>query len=176
MAVDKYLFLGANTADGFVGFYDQLADLHNLKKLYILKGGSGIGKSTFIRKFAEAFKTYDRDFLVCSGDPKSLDGVIIHTLGIGVVDGTFPHPLDPIYPGVIDEIINLGEYIDFDKVKVDKQTLKTLSQKKSAQYKKAYKHLAIARDLHHKIESFYKNAVDFDSIEKRLQAIISKHR
>ena len=172
MENDKYFFMGASTADGFVGFYNSIVDMYDLKKLYILKGGSGIGKSTFIRKFAEAF-THSKDFLVCAGDPNSLDGVIIPALGVGIIDGTHPHPVDPIYPGVVDEIINLGEYIG--SVKVDKQTLRQLSQKKAEHYKKATEHLNAAREVHHEIESFYKDAVDFESIQKVLVQLVNNH-
>ena len=175
MGTDKYLFFGANTADGFVGFFDQIAEMYSLKHLYILKGGSGIGKSTFIRKFAEAFATHNRDFLVCAGDPKSLDGVILPDLGIGIIDGTHPHPVDPIFPGVVDEIINLGEFIDKTRVTADKDTLKQLGKQKANHYKQATAHLAWAREIHYQIENFYKNAVDFDGVQKKLKQIISKH-
>ena len=175
MRADKYLFLGANTADGFVGFFNKIIDTYNLEKLYILKGGSGIGKSTFILRFADAFPKYSRDFLVCAGDPKSLDGVIIPDLKVGIIDGTFPHPVDPIYPGVVDEIIDLGKFIDPTKVTADKQTMQYLSSKKASHYKKAYAHLNSARQIHHKIESFYKDAVDFTAVQKILMKLIDHH-
>lgn len=172
MGVDKFLFLGANTADGFVGFYDKTIEMYDLKKLYILKGGSGIGKSTFIRKFAESFGNYNRDFIVCAGDPRSLDGIIIPALGIGIIDGTHPHLIDPIYPGVIDEIVNLGEHIDFNKITIDLQVLKNLQKQKALHYKRAYANLNSARQIHHQIESLYCGAVDFDGIDSKLAKII----
>jgi len=175
MGNDKNLFFGANTADGFVGFYNQIVDVYDLTKFYILKGGSGIGKSTFIRKFADAFKEYNRDFLICSGDPNSLDGVIIPALKIGIIDGTSPHVVDPKYPGVADEIVNLGEFIDFGKVTASKQVLKTLYQKKGAHYAKAFAHLSAARRVHHQIESHYARAIDFDKVNLKLAKIIMQH-
>ena len=48
-------FLGACTPQGFLSHYDSLFD--ELEQLYIIKGGSGCGKSTFMRKIgAEARK------------------------------------------------------------------------------------------------------------------------
>jgi len=175
MSSDKYLFLGCNTADGFIGFFDDIIDMYDLEKLYILKGGHGIGKSTFIRKFAEAFPKQTKDFLICAGDPKSLDGVVIPALKIAVIDGTHPHPIDPIYPGIIDEIINLGKYIDPTKVTATKQTIKDMKSKKSDHYKKAFAHLNAARLIHHKLESFYKDAVDFEGANKILVQLINDH-
>ena len=172
MVNDRNLFLGANTADGFIGFYDKIVDMYDLKKLYILKGCPGGGKSTFIRKFAEAFENHPREFLICSGDPNSLDGVIIPDLKLGIIDGTAPHTVDPKYPGVVDEIVNLGEFIDFKKVTAGRRTLKELYGKKAENYKKAYMHLAAARRIHRKIESLYKNAIDFEGINLKLSQII----
>ena len=173
MGKDIKMFAGANTPDGFVGFYRELVDMYDLKKLYILKGGSGIGKSTFIRKFAEHFPNDERLFLMCSGDPKSLDGVIISHIGVGIIDGTDPHTVDPIYPGVVDEIINLGEYIIWDKVKATREILQTLTAEKKSYYKTAFKYLARARDTHHKIEKLYNGAVDFDAVKSKLDQIVS---
>ena len=175
MGKDIKMFAGANTPDGFVGFYKELVDMYDLKKLYILKGGSGIGKSTFITKFADAFPNHEKLFLVCSGDPKSLDGVIIPHIGIGIIDGTDPHIVDPIYPGVVDEIINLGEYIIWERVKATRETLQTLTAEKKSYYKTAFKYLARARDTHHKIEKLYEDAVDFDAVQSELDKIIMKH-
>ena len=43
-----HFFLGANSAEGFYGLYDQLLDAR-LYDLIILKGTPGCGKSTFLR-------------------------------------------------------------------------------------------------------------------------------
>ena len=43
-------FAGANTADGFRGLYDGIADERRMERVYILKGGPGTWKSTLIRK------------------------------------------------------------------------------------------------------------------------------
>ena len=48
-----HFFLGANSAEGFYGLYDQLLDAR-LYDLIILKGTPGCGKSTFMRRAAAA--------------------------------------------------------------------------------------------------------------------------
>ena len=50
-----HFFLGANSAEGFYSLYDQLLDA-GLDDLLILKGGPGCGKSTFMRRIAEALE------------------------------------------------------------------------------------------------------------------------
>jgi hypothetical protein len=143
----RKMFCGANSPKGFYGFYDRLIDMYGLKRMYILKGGSGIGKSTFIKKFGEkVINGSDSsdvvDWLYCSGDPKSLDGLIIRSRGIGIIDGTSPHMVDPIYSGIIDEIVNLGEFIKRGKVKGDKDALKKLRAEKKLGYELASKELS----------------------------------
>ena len=177
--MERKLFLGANTADGFVGYFNQVIKMYNLQKLYILKGGSGVGKNTFIKKFAEHFaKQPDAviSYFYCSGDPNSLDGAIIENKNIGIIDGTSPHIVDPIYPGVIDEIINLGEFIDPSKVVASRSTLDIISLRKRRHYSAAYLHLAKAREQHQKLESAYRGAIDFVSIDKLLKKVLEKHK
>jgi len=173
--MDKKFFMGANTADGVVHFFGELVDAYELKKLYILKGGSGIGKSTFIRRFATAFADkHGVDYFYCSGDPKSLDGAIIPELKIGIIDGTAPHMVDPKYPGVIDEIIDLGCCIKPNKI--SKQKLQELYAKKSAHYAAAFDHLHQAREVHMELEALYKGKVDFTEVRAKLDACIDRAR
>ena len=51
----KNVLLGANTAHGFVSYYDQIL-VPKAKYLGIIKGGPGTGKSTFMRKIGEKIK------------------------------------------------------------------------------------------------------------------------
>ena len=41
-------FLGANTPKGFVSLFDELYNPYTTKNAYIIKGGPGTGKSSFI--------------------------------------------------------------------------------------------------------------------------------
>ena len=85
-------FLGGNTPAGFYSLYHQLSDPARMRALYIIKGGPGSGKSTLMRRVerhvqAAGLKTQQ---VLCSGDPDSLDAVIIPELGAALVDGTAP--------------------------------------------------------------------------------------
>ena len=88
-------FLGANSPTGFYSLYDQLLPLERTRAVYILKGGPGCGKSTLMRKIgARAEKAgLQTEYILCSGDPDSLDAVILPT--VAVVDGTAPHGVVP---------------------------------------------------------------------------------
>lgn len=86
-------FLGANTASGFVSRFDQLHTDRRIKKLIILKGGPGCGKSTFMKKLRKTAADLgaDTESCPCSSDPSSLDALLIPAAGLAVVDGTAPH-------------------------------------------------------------------------------------
>ena len=77
-AADTF-FAGANTYEGFRGEYENLLCEDTFEKIYIIKGGSGTGKSTLIKKCKSKASAIGCDIttLLCSSDPKSLDGIII---------------------------------------------------------------------------------------------------
>lgn len=92
MAQIQY-FLGANSPSGFYSLYDQLIDRETARGLYILKGGAGCGKSSFMRRVARHAEAagYRAEYILCSGDPDSLDAVVFPELKTALVDGTAPH-------------------------------------------------------------------------------------
>ncbi len=140
-------FAGANTVDGFVSLFDECFSA--IERIFILKGSSGCGKSTFMRRVAEKAKSMGReyDLIYCSGDPDSLDGVVIPSLSFAVVDGTAPHVLDVKYPCVRETIINLGDFWDENALLPHRDEIIALIDKKSECYKKAYRGLAVLGEI-----------------------------
>ena len=108
-----HFFLGANSAEGFYGLYDQLLDAR-LYDLIILKGTPGCGKSTFMRRAAAALEERGLEtvYIHCSGDPDSLDGVIFPAIGTAIVDGTAPHVLEPRYALAHERYVDLSQCCD----------------------------------------------------------------
>lgn len=105
-------FLGSFSPDGFRGSFSDLF-LSPAYKTVILKGGAGTGKSTLMKRLSDRFgDRFEVTSFHCSSDPDSLDAIVIHGLDRIVVDGTAPHLFDPIYPGVRQKILDLGEFWD----------------------------------------------------------------
>ena len=50
---EKTYFAGANSGVGFVNLFGDFYEESSLDRLYIIKGGPGTGKSTFMRILAE---------------------------------------------------------------------------------------------------------------------------
>ena len=86
-------FLGANSRNGFFSLYDGFVDPEAGDFLYVIKGGPGCGKSTLMKRVGKAAENAGLpvEYVLCSGDPDSLDGVWLPTLHTGFVDGTAPH-------------------------------------------------------------------------------------
>ena len=90
-------FLGGNTPSGFYSLYHQLSDPERFQALYIIKSGPGSGKSSLMRRVgrhaqAAGLETVE---VLCSGDPDSLDALILPQLGAAIVDGTAPQGRAP---------------------------------------------------------------------------------
>ena len=114
MSTARALFPGAMGPEGFISCFDQLIEESALRRRIILKGGPGVGKSTFMRRLHAALCSEEASSTLyfCSGDPDSLDAVALPERGVLVLDGTAPHIVDPQIPGARDSIVNLGECLN----------------------------------------------------------------
>ena len=74
----RNIFPGGNTPYGFHSYYNYIMPQNKAEKIFCLKGGPGTGKSTIMKEIGEYFidNGEDVDFLWCSSDPDSLDGVV----------------------------------------------------------------------------------------------------
>lgn len=111
-------FLGNNCAQGFHSYFEALYDIRTIRHLYILKGGPGTGKSSFMKAVARRLleKRHSVEIFPCSSDPDSLDAVMDCETGIALVNGTPPHTLEAQYPGAFHSILNMGDHIDEEKI------------------------------------------------------------
>ena len=134
-----HFFLGANSAEGFYGLYDQLLDAR-LYDLIILKGTPGCGKSTFMRRAAAALEERGLEtvYIHCSGDPDSLDGVIAPAIRTAIVDGTAPHVLEPRYALAHERYVDLSQCCDSAAAKEVTNGLTALTDAYRASYREAY--------------------------------------
>ncbi|NPV30394.1 MAG: ATPase [Firmicutes bacterium] len=93
----RMVFPGGNTCLGFYSFYDNIIE-EDAARIFVIKGGPGVGKSTFMQRIGEEMQErgYDIEFHWCSSDNESLDAVVIPALRVALIDGTAPHVAVPV--------------------------------------------------------------------------------
>ncbi|MGM0470886.1 MAG: PRK06851 family protein [Bacillota bacterium] len=167
-------FPGGNTTQGFYSLYDYLP--YYAENIFIIKGGPGTGKSTFMKKIGEAMlkEGYSLEYHWCSSDNNSLDGIVIKELEVAFLDGTAPHLIDPQYPGAVDQIIDLGQYWNRDLLKENRAEIRRLNDQIGEEFQKAYTDLAIAKSFYDKWESFYIAAVQQEKINYKLETLTTE--
>lgn len=142
-------FLGANAPTGFYSLYDQMLDPHKTRRIFLLKGGAGCGKSSLMKRTAAALEEVGEpvEYIRCSGDPDSLDAVIFPNLGAAVVDATAPHVMEPKLPGVVESYVNLGRFYDHAALVPLREEIAAATTGYQSHYKRAYRCLTAAAQL-----------------------------
>ena len=168
------LFAAANSGDGFVSFYKEIFAGASIEQRYIIKGGPGTGKSSFMKKIAKAAKAQGRDieYYRCSSDPDSLDGIVIDGK-IAFLDGTAPHSEDTTLAGARDEIIDLGAFWDCEALRKKRAEIEILSKNKSEAYRRAYRFLAACDELFFVERSLVLPAIKHEKLEGAVGRILA---
>lgn len=170
-------FAGANTEQGFCGCFAEIPKGYEENKhTIILKGGPGCGKSTLMKRIAEAAdqRGMQCERYYCSGDPDSLDAVWIPDKNRLILDGTAPHAVEPEAIGVVEEIVNLGEWIRTEELTAQKKEITALVREKKRYYEQAYAMLKAAGSIHEERQKRIAEALDGASFEKYIDTIFTK--
>ena len=172
----RHLFPGGNTPQGFFSYYNYIISNNDANRIFILKGGPGTGKSTFMRKIGEALvaQGYDAEFHHCSSDNNSLDGLVIPKLKVALIDGTAPHIVDPKLPGCVDQILPLGEYWDAEGILVHKTNIMACTGEISNNYQRAYRLLRAAKYMYDDLASINTGALDILKTNQAAHELVGK--
>lgn len=170
----RNFFIGANAAGGFVNYADEI--FGPLRKVHIIKGGPGTGKSTLLKRVATAAeaKGYRVERYHCSSDSNSLDGVVIRELSLGLTDGTSPHVMEAKYPGAREELLDLGVYWDEKKLSAHYEEIKALGEKKGAGFASVYKYLGVASTLRSEYEARLMTCIDEAKADAAAERLVKK--
>lgn len=167
----RYVLVSSHTCDGFASF---MADLvHNLRRVYVLKGAADELASDFIKRWGEFFheKGCFVEFWVSALNPYQVDGAYVPSLGAALIKGNLPEPVEPLYPGIRTEFINLGDYwagkIKEDDIKNLDQLAVLLQQEKE----KALKMVKEAGRLKEEMYRLSVSHLDFKEVKRMTEEL-----
>lgn len=168
---ERHMFAGGNTYLGFFSYFDHILPQERADSIYVIKGGPGTGKSSFMKRIAEGMlgRGYTVEFVHCSSDSDSLDAIVIKELETAVLDGTAPHVTDPRLPGVVDRILDFGSFWNEEGIKQHRDEIIETSGEISRLFVRAYRLLHAAHDIREDSASVYARALD----ESKLARLVS---
>lgn len=169
-------FLGANSGEGFQSLYSGMVDLDETRDFLVLKGGPGVGKSTFMKQLGKAAQEAGQrvEYIWCSGDPDSLDAVLLPDCRAAVADGTSPHVIEPRYPAAVDRYVNLGQFYDVDALKSHRLEVVTHTEAYQAAYQRAFHCLKAARQVEADADARMRETMDWTKLDRRITGIIAR--
>ena len=175
MERSAHIFLGANSGTGFSSLYDQLLNAR-LGDLLIIKGGPGCGKSSFMRTVAKELADAGEKIIYvnCSGDPDSLDGVLIPSIKTGLVDGTAPHVLEPTYTVATERYVDLTRFYDVAATKARRGEIIAHSDAYRTAYAEAYRILRAVDAVAEERRAAVHAAMDFDRLSRRVDGLLRR--
>ena len=172
---DAAFFAAANSGKGFVSFYEKIFNSDEIVRRYLIKGGPGTGKSTFMRRIATTLQSRGMSvrYYHCSSDPSSLDGIIIDGK-IALIDSTAPHNVEPSLVGAKDTIVDLGAFWDCEMLASQIERISSLSEKKRRAYALCYRFLSSAMQSDIAAREMLLPFVDDFRIEKAVRRLTRK--
>ena len=176
MSSTKQYFLGANSRYGFHSLYSSFCKAEDGCFLYVIKGGPGCGKSSFMRCIGSAAEKegLDCEYILCSGDPDSIDGVFIPALGVGYVDGTSPHSIDVAHPGCGGMYLDLGRYYNSAALRHRLNEILELNRQYKGLYNSAYSSIAVGAAAMPRYMSGIWGGEETEKVDKKVQGLCKR--
>ena len=169
-------FLGANSSAGFRSLYENFTAPEGNFDILVLKGGPGVGKSSFMKYIGSRAEEAGEDveYIWCSGDPDSLDAVRLPRVGVIAVDGTSPHVVEPQYPAAVDRYVNLGQFYHIETCKQRREEIAACTADYKAAYARAYRALQAAGEVADTLRETLTAGYDRAKLERRTAGIIDR--
>ncbi|HZW82783.1 MAG TPA: hypothetical protein VFF14_05060 [Candidatus Deferrimicrobium sp.] len=168
-------FSGTNSGSGFISLYTSA--LTGMEKIFVLKGAPGTGKSTLLKSIGIAMhdRSFNVEYLHCSEDTDSLDGVIIPEIKVAIIDGSLPHTYESKLPGVVIELANLSECCNAEMLQQDETEIVDYNKQIESLVSEVHSRLQAAAKQRDKIRESYhleRPSEKLDKLTKELFAEI----
>ena len=168
-------FLGANTPQGFYSLFDELEHRGEPWHSFLIKGGPGTGKSSFLKKVAAQYASETMELFPCSSDPQSLDAVVLPERGISLMDATAPHAKEASVPAVRHTLLSFGDHLDGGKLQKYRREIESICASIPEYYKLAVSYLTAAQAFLRNSFHIADCAVDREKIAAYVRRFASKN-
>ena len=126
-----------------------------------------------MKKFAdEMAKNYSIEYIHCSSDNASLDGILIPELKILIVDGTSPHTIGPVIQEQLMKLL-ISAFLNVQSLNKHKTAIIQTNKAKSNKYLSAYRYLKAAGIIYNEISSIYDLYVDVEKFNEMCEKAIT---
>ena len=165
--LEKY-FAASNSSEGFCSYYDEVFNPQKFYKIYVIKGGSGTGKSFFMNEIGKCAELngFSVRYIYCSSDAESLDGIIINEQKIAVLDGTSPHVYEPKYIGAVESFVNLAEFLDEKLLLSSRKLIENISLEKHRGFERVYRELKSYHEISENIADIVAPCLKIEKMKK----------
>ena len=174
---NRRYFAASNSSTGFVNYFPRIFGEGRCRRLFVIKGGPGTGKSSFMKHIGSMAeeKGHTVTYYLCSSDPESLDGLFIEELSVGFVDGTAPHVWEPASVGAFEQIVNLGDFWNGDRLMERRPEIEEISGKKKAGYGRAYRYLSAYGALLSAAQESVLTFVDKEKLSRAAERLLLRY-
>ncbi len=170
-------FLGANTPNGFVSLFNEVEQPNEPWHSFLIKGGPGCGKSTFMKKVAAAYGAScpAMELCPCSSDPDSLDAVILPEEKLSLMDATAPHAADAAIPALRQSILAFGDYLDGLQLREYRREIEAICASTPEYYKLAVSYLRAAHAFLQNSYELASTAINKEKIRNYVRRFAAKN-
>ncbi|WMJ82821.1 hypothetical protein ACS3UN_01735 [Oscillospiraceae bacterium LTW-04] len=167
-------YLSANTPLGFVSRLNMLCDADRFSRILLLKGGTRKRRAELISFAAKAADAAGHCVhLVASVDSASAPEAA-YWGDTALIDSAHPHVIEPRYPGVVEEILWLGDCFDTEKLRQNKPTIIALTDKEERLREQSRRYLCAADALCNDNYRIALEATNLEKIERQADRIADK--
>jgi hypothetical protein len=142
-------FLSSNSPQGYLACFGELYNAKEDWRAYILSGGIDAVKSQLLKKTGNALEAAGErtEYIHSCLDASEIVAVSFPCIRVCIIDGTPPNNLAPEYPGVTESLVNLGDYLDEEKLSAHRENIMIFSSRINSSSDRAYRFLTAASSL-----------------------------
>lgn len=163
-------FLSAVTPEGIVTFHGTLCAL--CPRIVSLEDEYGVAAPLFLKEVRDLALEADLELFTCACpvQPQKLEHLLIPSLGLGLTTSNSFHKADfPVY-----RRIHAARFTDADGLRSKKQILSFNRRAARELVNEAISIAGAAKNIHDTIESYYKQAMDWESVDLMTDAVVDR--